>query len=68
MVDPELTVTEVLIEDGWTMITFVRELDTVDDEDYDLGQVRSLVWCALLLERLVAWRLVLAVMGVGGGG
>lgn len=45
---PALNVTKVSIEDDWTTITFLRDLTSLDDEDYDLAQVRG-VWCGLLL-------------------
>ena len=43
LVDPELNVTRVSIEDDWTTITFLRDLSSLDDEDYDLNEVRDVV-------------------------
>ena len=38
---PTLNVTRVAIDDEWSVITFQRELNTLDpDQDYDLSKVR----------------------------
>lgn len=39
-----LNVTGVGSVEGWTTVTFLRDLVSLDDEDYDLGKVR----CSLL--------------------
>ncbi|CAM9394854.1 unnamed protein product, partial [Laminaria digitata] len=38
LVDPELNVTSVSIEGDWTAITFLRDLTSLDDEDYHLDE------------------------------
>lgn len=37
--DPDLEVTDVSIEGGWTTVTFLKPKAPLDDQDYDLGKV-----------------------------
>ena len=49
LVDPALNVTGVSIEDDWTTIIFMRDLTSLDDEDYNLAEVRDVLSVSLLL-------------------
>lgn len=40
-IDPDLNVTSVSIDDEWTSITFLRDLTSLDSEDYDIAKVRD---------------------------
>ena len=48
LVGPAPNVTGVSIEDDWTTITFMRDLTSLDDEDYDLAEVCYVLLVSLL--------------------
>lgn len=37
--DPDLKVTGVTVEGGWTTVTFLKLKAPLDEQDYDLGKV-----------------------------
>ena len=51
-VDPDLNVTSVSIEGEWTSITFLRDLTSLDNEDYDLAKVCGVLACWGVVVRL----------------
>ena len=44
LVNAELNVTGVSVADDWTSITFLRDLSSLDDEDYNLKEVRDVLF------------------------
>lgn len=46
-VDPDLQVTDVIVDGEWTTVTFLRTTSPLDEQDYDLKLVRGL-WCYMM--------------------